>query len=78
MGVRLTTKGVVETMEFGLCPYCETQGLVLSTRPVPGGIEVNGRCVTCGYTCDSAYASAETTDDLPYEFDWIDQARTPQ
>ena len=62
-------------IELGLCPYCETHGLSLSARPVLGGIEVNGHCVTCGYTCDSAYATTETADDLPYEFDWIDEAR---
>jgi hypothetical protein len=62
-------------MEFDQCPYCESHQLVLTARPVPGGIEVTGRCLKCGYTCDSAYTGAEAADDLPYEFDWIDTAR---
>ncbi len=56
-------------MELGICPYCELQGLVLTVKPAPGGIEVSGHCVTCGYTCDSDYASAEVANDLRCEFE---------
>lgn len=54
-------------MELGTCPYCESEGLVLNVKSAPGGLEVNGRCLTCGYTCDSDYASADLADDLPCE-----------
>lgn len=50
-------------MELNVCPYCGANGLVLSVRAKPGGMEVHGRCVTCGYVCDSDYASTEQADD---------------
>lgn len=64
-------------MEFGFCPYCEMQGLLLSVKPAPGGLEVSGRCLTCGYSYDSDYASAEMADDLrcEYEYDPHDERR---
>lgn len=57
-------------MELGLCPYCESRGLLLNIRSAPGSLEVTGRCVTCGYTYDSDYASLEVADDLRCEFEY--------
>lgn len=56
-------------MELGICPYCELPGLLLSVKSVSGGLEVSGRCLTCGYTCDSDYASADVADDLSCEYE---------
>jgi hypothetical protein len=44
---------------------------------MPGGLEVSGRCLTCGYTCDSDYVSTEVADDLSAEFEYYlsDEAR---
>lgn len=58
-------------MELGICPYCESQGLVLTVKPAPGGLEVSGRCLTCGYACDSDYAAAEIADDLRCEYESV-------
>ena len=63
-------------MELGTCPYCEAPGLVLTVKPMPGGLEVSGHCLTCGYTCDSDYASAEIADDLRCEYTWAPTADT--
>ncbi|MBL8096585.1 MAG: hypothetical protein JNL73_20580 [Anaerolineales bacterium] len=55
-------------MELEMCPYCESRGLVLTIRNIPGGIEVNGRCTQCHYSYDSDYTSRETPDDLVAEY----------
>ncbi|MGH2521393.1 MAG: hypothetical protein ACRDH2_02715 [Anaerolineales bacterium] len=55
-------------MDLGQCPYCKTCGLVTTMRSTPAGFEVSGRCTVCGYTCDSKYSAADTSDDLPFEF----------
>jgi hypothetical protein len=53
---------------YGLCPYCETHGLVTTMKSTPGGFEVRGTCSVCGYTCDSDYAHTDQAHDLPQEF----------
>lgn len=56
-------------MEYDVCPVCEARALELSVRTVPGGLVVHGRCVVCGYMCDSDYDAAEVTDDFHFEYD---------
>jgi transposase-like protein len=51
-------------MNLGICPYCELDGLVVTVKVTPRGFEVSGKCATCGYTCDSEYASGEMSSDL--------------
>ena len=55
-------------MDLGQCPYCNQLGLVTMIKSTPGGFEIVGHCVACGYGYDSDYAPAEVSDDLPYEF----------
>jgi hypothetical protein len=53
------------------CPYCYQPGLVTTYSVQAGhGFVVQGKCVECGYTCDSEYAPAEPeqADDLPGEY----------
>ena len=51
-------------MELEMCPYCESRGLLLTVKTIPGGIEINGRCNVCAYTCDSDFAPQEEAYDL--------------
>lgn len=55
-------------MELDLCPGCGMNSLALSARQVPGGMEVSGRCLTCGYVCDSDIDSADVADDFWFDF----------
>ncbi|HRE25502.1 MAG TPA: hypothetical protein PK954_02610 [Anaerolineales bacterium] len=55
-------------MELEMCPYCESRGLVLTIRNIPGGIEVSGRCTQCHYSYDSDYSSRDRQDDLVAEY----------
>ncbi len=55
-------------MTYALCPYCSLPGLVTTVTVQAQSLDVKGQCVLCGYTCDSEYASADVTDDLPGEF----------
>lgn len=55
-------------MEMQVCPYCESGGLVLTIRNIPGGIEVSGRCTQCHYSYDSDYSSRDLPDDLVAEY----------
>jgi hypothetical protein len=56
-------------MEYDVCPVCAAHALELSARNVPGGLVVHGRCLACGYACDSDYDTAEVTDDFRFEYD---------
>jgi hypothetical protein len=56
-------------MEMDFCPVCESHGLVLSVKQVPGGMEVRGQCTVCGYACDSDYDAADRANDFQFEFD---------
>ena len=55
-------------MDLAVCPYCEMPGLVTTVTAHDGGMEIRGKCATCGYTVDSGYSSLESADDLPGEF----------
>ncbi len=55
-------------MNLSLCPYCDLPGLVTTVKVHGSGMDVTGKCTTCGYTYDSEYAPAEVSDDLPGEF----------
>jgi hypothetical protein len=59
-------------MEINVCPCCGSETLAFQSRAMPGGLDISGRCRTCGYAWDSAYASAEFTDDLRCEFSLTD------
>jgi hypothetical protein len=59
---------VMKMIRYGLCPYCESHGMVTTMKVIGGGLEVHGLCHVCGYTCDSDYAPAEESSDLPQEF----------
>jgi hypothetical protein len=56
-------------MEYDVCPVCEARALQLSARSVPGGLMVQGRCLTCGYVCNSDYDTTEVADDFHFEYD---------
>ena len=58
----------VNTVELSVCPYCNLPGLVTTVKVHADGVEVSGKCTTCGYTYDSDYAAADGSDDLPGEF----------
>ncbi|MCC7360440.1 MAG: hypothetical protein IT317_13240 [Anaerolineales bacterium] len=55
-------------MNLSECPYCNLPGLVTTINPTGAGLEVQGQCTICGYTCDSGFAPQEQTDDLPGEY----------
>jgi transcription elongation factor Elf1 len=55
-------------MNLSLCPYCNLPGLVTTVKVHGSGMEVTGKCTTCGYSYDSEYAPAEANDDLPGDF----------
>ena len=55
-------------MELHECPYCNMPGLVTKVKTSPGGFEVSGKCVTCGYSYASEYGPDEAVDDLPEEY----------
>lgn len=55
-------------MNLSLCPYCEQPGLVTTVTVHGEGVEVTGKCTTCGYSYDSDYAPAEVDDDLPGDY----------
>ena len=55
-------------MDLSVCPYCNLPGLVTTVKVHGSGMDVTGKCATCGYSCDSEYAPSDTTDDLPGEF----------
>ena len=55
-------------MELHECPYCNLPGLVTTVKVSAGHFEATGKCLTCGYSYDSEYASAEVADDLASEF----------
>ncbi len=55
-------------MELGTCPYCESRGLALTVKTIPGGVEVSSRCRLCGYACDSDYTTTDSSNDLPWEY----------
>lgn len=61
-------------MALEMCPYCESQGLLLTVKRIPGGIEISGRCRVCAYACDSDYAQQEVADDLMADFTIADEA----
>jgi hypothetical protein len=63
-----TKKGRKLLMKLTECPYCNLPGMVITVRPESDGLEVTGKCTICGYSYDSDYSPAETTDDLPGEF----------
>jgi hypothetical protein len=37
-------------MKFGVCPYCELPGFVTTVKGSTDGLQVSGKCWTCGYT----------------------------
>ena len=55
-------------MNLSTCPYCNLPGLVTTIKVHAGGMDVTGKCATCGYSYDSEYARSEATDDLPGDF----------
>ena len=55
-------------MNLSLCPYCDLPGLVTTVKAHGSGMDVTGKCTTCGYSYDSEYAPFEVTDDLPGDF----------
>lgn len=60
-------------MALEMCPYCKSQGLLLTVKSIPGGLEISGRCRVCGYACDSDYAQQEMADDLMADFSIADE-----
>jgi hypothetical protein len=54
-------------MQLSECPYCNQPGLVTRVRIHQGGMDVTGKCATCGYSYDSEYADSDVADDLPFE-----------
>ncbi len=58
----------VKDLNLQECPYCNLPGLVTTMKVSAGGFEVTGKCVTCGYSYDSAYDPSEITDDLLGEY----------
>ncbi len=63
-------------MQLGICPYCESQGFVTVIKTVPGGVDVDGHCLHCGYHCNSDYAQHEQPlDDLLCEFNELEQVQ---
>lgn len=55
-------------MDLSVCPYCNHPGLVTTVKAHGGGLDVSGRCTTCGYSYDSEYTASDVADDLPGEF----------
>ena len=55
-------------MNLGVCPYCNLPGMVTTIRATASGLDVTGKCTTCGYSYDSEYSPAETPDDLPGDY----------
>jgi hypothetical protein len=55
-------------MNLQTCPYCDHPGLVTTMRASAHGLEVSGKCATCGYSYDSEYTPGDQADDLPGEF----------
>lgn len=55
------------------CPYCHSQGLVVSMKTIPGGFEVSRKCLACSYACDSNYTPAEMPDEGLSEFNYLER-----
>ncbi len=61
-------------MDLAECPYCKMLGLITTIRVTPGGFEVTGECRVCGYGYDSQHEPEEEGEDLPWEFEVVEEA----